>query len=133
MAGGSLVIKHDVAEVHEADHASLSDVQTPAGWTKAQVIWDLSVTGLDDVTCQCTNPVITYLTRAFLDGLEATGQTFEHGTAGPQAAVSGHNRRETPLLAASIERKALATPSSLNVHAAARRRQPWLISDADNE
>jgi hypothetical protein len=75
------------------------------------VIWDLGVTGLDDVTCQYTKPVITYPTRAFLDGLEAAGQNFEHAAAGLQAAVSDHNRRETPLFAASIERKALATPS----------------------
>ena len=35
--GGSLMVQHYVAEVHEPHHCrmvSLSDVQTPAGWTK---------------------------------------------------------------------------------------------------
>ena len=48
--GGTLMVQHYVAEVHEPHHCrmvSLSDVQTPAGWTKIQVIWDLSVTALD--------------------------------------------------------------------------------------
>jgi hypothetical protein len=90
VVGGSLLIQHYVAEVHEADHChmvSLSDVQTPAGWIKAQVIWDLSVTALDDATCQYTNLVITYPTRVFLDGLEAAGQTFEQAAAGLHAAA----------------------------------------------
>src|ERR1700744_1413157 len=78
--GGSLVVQHYVAEVHEAHHChmvSLSDLRTPVGWTKIQVIWDLSVTALDAETCQFTNLVISYPTRAFLDALEAAGQTFE--------------------------------------------------------
>src|SRR5262249_7572290 len=47
--GGTLMVQHYVADVHEPHHCrmvSLSDVQTPAGWTKIQVIWDLSVTAL---------------------------------------------------------------------------------------
>jgi hypothetical protein len=114
VVGGSLVVQHYVAEVHDPHHChmvSLSDLQTPAGWTKVQVIWDLSVTALDAGTCQYTNLVITYPTRAFLDGLEAAGQTFEEAAADLQGAVVDHNRLETPLYAASIERKAL-TPSS---------------------
>ena len=38
--GGSLMVQHYVAEVHEPHHCrmvSLSDVQTPAGWTKIHV------------------------------------------------------------------------------------------------
>ena len=38
--GGSLMVQHYVADVHEPHHCrmvSLSDVQTPAGWTKIQV------------------------------------------------------------------------------------------------
>jgi len=37
---------------------------------------------------------------------EKNGVTFENGAAASQAASSDHNRRETPLSAASIERKA---------------------------
>ena len=114
VVGGTLVIQHYVAEVQAAHHChmvSLSDVQTPAGWTSVQVIWDLSLTALDAKTCQFTNLVITHATNDFLDGLQATGQTFEQVAAGLQAAVSEHNRRETPLFAASIERRALAAPT----------------------
>ena len=85
---------------------SLSDLQTPLGWTKIHVIWDLSVTSLDAETCQFTNLVISYPTRAMLDMLEAAGQTFEATAAGLQEAVTEHNQLETPLFAASIERKA---------------------------
>lgn len=112
VVGGTLVVQHYVAKVLGAHHChmvSLSDVQTPAGWVKVQVIWDLRVAALDADTCQYTNLVITCPTRAFLDGLETAGQTFEHAAAGLQQAVSDHNRRETPLFAASIERKALTT------------------------
>jgi hypothetical protein len=61
--GGSLMVQHYVAEVHEPRHCrmvSLSDVQTPAGWTKIQVIWDLSVTSLDSASCRFTNQVLSY-------------------------------------------------------------------------
>jgi hypothetical protein len=114
VVGGTLVVQHYVAEVHEAQHChmvSMSDLQTPVGWTKVQVIWDLTVTALSSDSCEFTNLVITHPTQAFLDGLEAAGQTFEQTAARLQMAVAEHNRRETPLFAASIERKAL-TPSS---------------------
>ena len=67
--GGTLMVQHYVAEVHEPHHCrmvSLSDVQTPAGWTKIQVIWDLSVTALDAGSCRYTNQVLSYPTPAFL-------------------------------------------------------------------
>lgn len=112
VVGGSLVVQHYVAEVHEAHHChmvSLSDLQTPLGWAKVQVIWDLTVIALDAETCQFTNLVISYPTRGFLDALEAAGQPFEQTAVSLQEAVSDHNRRETPLFAASIERKARTT------------------------
>jgi hypothetical protein len=107
--GGGLVVQHYVAEVHEAHHChmvSLSDLQTPLGWTKIHVIWDLTITQLDAETCQLTNLVISHPTRAMLDMLEAGGQTFEETAAGLQEAVTEHNQLETPLFAASIERRA---------------------------
>ncbi|WP_155945861.1 hypothetical protein [Mycobacterium simiae] len=48
-------------------------------------------------------------THDFLDGLQVIGQRFEQAAGGRQAAVSDHNRPETPLFAVSIERRALAT------------------------
>src|SRR5262245_10475394 len=46
MIGGSLMVQHYVAEVHEPHHCrmvSLSDVQAQGGWTKICVISYLSV------------------------------------------------------------------------------------------
>jgi hypothetical protein len=56
--GGGLMVQHYVAEVHQPHHCrmvSLTDAQTPLGWTKIQVIWDLSVTALDPTTCKYTH------------------------------------------------------------------------------
>jgi hypothetical protein len=87
---------------------SLSDVQTPIGWTKIQVIWDLSVTALDSTSCRYTNQVLSYPTPAFLDMLKGAGISFDDAAADRQAATDDHNRRETALYAQSLERKALA-------------------------
>ena len=109
--GGNLMVQHYVAEVHEPHHCrmvSLSDVQTPAGWTKIQVIWDLSVTPLDSGSCQYTNQVLSYPTPAFLEMLKGAGIAFKDAVADRQAASDDHNRRETALYARSLERKALA-------------------------
>lgn len=109
--GGSLLIQHYVAEVHQPEHCrmvSLTDVQTPLGWTKIQVIWDLSVKAIDADTCQFTNTVTSYPTRGFLGVLAAAGQTFEQAAAERAVSIGDHNRRETALYAPSIERKALA-------------------------
>lgn len=114
IVGGTLVVQHYVAEVAEAHHChmvSLSDVQTPVGWTKVQVIWDLTVAAVDATTCQLTNLVITHPTDDFLDALPATGLSFDQSAADLQAAVSDHNSRETPLFAASMGRTALASVS----------------------
>jgi len=109
--GGSLMVQHYVAEVHEPHHCrmvSLSDVQTPAGWTKIHVIWDLSVTAVDSASCRYTNQVLSYPTPEFLETLKVAGISFEDTVADRQAATDDHNRRETALYAQSLERKALA-------------------------
>jgi hypothetical protein len=109
--GGSLMVQHYVAEIHEPHHCrmvSLSDVQTPAGWTKIQVIWDLSVTALDSTSCRYTNKVLSYPTPAFMKALKVAGISFEGAAADRQPASDDHNRRETALYANSLERKALA-------------------------
>jgi hypothetical protein len=113
--GGSLMVQHYVAEVHEPHHCrmvSLSDVQTPAGWTKIQVIWDLSVTALDSTSCRYTNQVLSYPTPAFMETLKVAGMSFEDAVAERQAASDDHNRRETALYAQSLERKALESVKS---------------------
>jgi hypothetical protein len=109
--GGSLLVQHYVAEVHEPHHCrmvSMSDVQTPNGWSKIQVIWDLSVVAEDAETCRYTNSVVSYPTPEFLDVLAAAGITFELAAQDRQEATVDHNRRETVQYAASIERAARA-------------------------
>ncbi len=90
---------------------SLSDVQTPSGWTKIQVIWDLSVVALDSGSCRYINQVLSYPTAAFLETLELAGIPFEDAVADRQAATDDHNRRETALYAQSLESMALARNS----------------------
>ena len=112
---GGLIIQHYVAEVLEPHHCrmvSLSDVQIPGGWSKVQVIWDLSVVEQADGTCRYTNDIGSRPTQGFLDMLAAQGLDFEEVAAKRQVAVVAHNQLETPLYAASMERKALAARST---------------------
>ena len=109
--GGSLMVQHYVAEIHEPHHCrmvSLSDLQTPAGWTKIWVIWDLSVTAVDSASCRYTNRVLSHPTPAFVEMLKVAGISFTDTVADRQAATDEHNRRETALYARSLERRALA-------------------------
>src|SRR5262245_29219098 len=91
-----------------AEWCRFSDVQTPAGWTKIQVIWDLSVKALDSGSCRYANRVLSYPTAAFLEMLQAAGISLKDAVADRQAASDDHNRRETALYAQSLERQALA-------------------------
>ncbi|WP_405512491.1 SRPBCC family protein [Streptomyces canus] len=108
--GGSLVIQHYVAEVHEPHHChmvSLSDAQTAGVWTKPHVTWDLRVEPIDDKTCRFINTVTVRPTQGFLDLLAQGDVSFDDAAAQQQAATHAHNQRETPLYAASMGRKAL--------------------------
>ncbi|MDW6057535.1 hypothetical protein SAZ11_05020 [Streptomyces sp. FXJ1.4098] len=114
MIGTGLVIQHYVAEIAEKHHChmvSLSDVLTPHGWTTVQVIWDLSAKDNGDGTVTYTNQVTSHPTQEFIEFNEKNGGTFEEAAAARQAASGDHNRRETPLFAASIARHALARSS----------------------
>lgn len=109
--GGTLLVEHYVGEILEPHHCrmvSLTDAQTPLGWTKIQVTWDLSVTKSGTDTCQYINRVQSYPTRGFLDILATAGQTLEQAAAERQASTDDHNRRETAKYAVSIGHKALA-------------------------
>ncbi|MFD4611849.1 hypothetical protein ACFWOT_28000 [Streptomyces sp. NPDC058440] len=112
---GGLIIQHYVAEVQEPHHClmvSLSDVQTPGGWSKVHVTWDLRVEAASDGTCRYTNAIGSRPTQGFLDMLAEQGLDFEDVAAKRQVAVVAHNQLETPLYAASMERKALASRSA---------------------
>lgn len=114
--GEGLVIQHYVAEVLEPHHCRMvshSDVYSPHGRSKVQVIWDLSVKAIDAGSCEYTNDVTGLTTPEFMTFIKTHGITVEQAAAARQAASSNHNSRETPLFAKSIERNALVRKSAL--------------------
>jgi hypothetical protein len=108
--GGSLMVQHYVETLGEKDHLileSVSDVFTPTGRTTIHVLWELSVKRIDERTSEFTNHVRSRATdemRAFLD---RQGIPFDVFRAQRQPMSIAHNKGETPLFAASIERAAL--------------------------
>ncbi|AXC11589.1 hypothetical protein ACPOL_2265 [Acidisarcina polymorpha] len=111
MIGKTLMIQHYVAEVATpalCRMVSVSDAFTPNGRTRVQVIWTLSAKRIDDLTCEYTNSVQAHPTAEFMEFIASHKISFEEAAAGRQRDGGDHNRRETPLFAASIERKALA-------------------------
>ena len=109
--GGSLVVQHYVEEIGDADHLRLvshSDLFTPMGRTKIDVVWDLQVTRIDDDSCRFTNTVHSSAPPEMLEFLARQGLAFEPFRAARRPNSEAHNRLETPLFAKSIERHALA-------------------------
>jgi len=109
------MVQHYIEEIAEPHHLRLisnSDVFTPAGRTKVGVIWDLSVTKIDTVTCEFTNEVHSSFTPELLDSLAKQGIPREVFQAARKPVSEAHNRQETPLFAKSIERHALSKASS---------------------
>jgi hypothetical protein len=111
MIGKTLMIQHYVAEVATpalCRMVSTSDAFTPNGRTRVQVIWTLSVKRIDDSSCEYTNSVIAHPTSEFMDFIGKHQISFDEAAAARQRDGGDHNRRETPLFAASIEKQALA-------------------------
>jgi hypothetical protein len=109
--GGSMIVQHYVQEVGEPDHlrfASHSDLFTPAGRTKIDVIWDLRVRRIDDATCEFTNTVHSSAPPELQEFLARQGLAFDAFAAARRPNSEAHNRQETPMFAKSIERHALA-------------------------
>ena len=116
MIGQTLMIQHYVAETataHLCRMISTSDAFTPSGRTRVQIIWTLSVKPVDDTHCEYTNSVIAHPTAAFMDFIAAHNISFEQAAAARQRDGGKHNRRETPLYAESIARRALAPQRAL--------------------
>jgi hypothetical protein len=109
MIGKTLMIQHYIAEVVTPTlcrMVSTSDAFTPNGHTRVQVIWTLSARRVDDKTCEYTNSVVAHPTAEFMDFIAKHSISFEDAAKGRQHDGGDHNRRETPLFAASIERRA---------------------------
>lgn len=106
-----LVVQHYVAEVAEPAYCrmnSISDVFTANGRTQVNVVWELIAEKIDDRRTRYTNKVTAHPTDAFMTFIQDRGVTYEDAAAARQAAGGDHNRRETPLFAASIARRALS-------------------------
>jgi hypothetical protein len=111
MIGAGLVVQHYVADEAGKTYCrmnSISDVFTAQGRTQVNVIWELIAEPMDDGRTLYTNRVTSHPTEAFVDFLKEHGLTLEGAAQARQEASSDHNRRETPLFAASIGRRALA-------------------------
>ena len=108
--GGSLMVQHYTEEISQRDHLRLvsnSDLFTPTGRTKIDVVWELSVKRIDDTSCQFTNRVHSSATPEMLDLLGKQGIPLEVFRSTRRPFSEAHNRQETPLFAKSIERHAL--------------------------
>ena len=108
--GDAFVVQHYVAEVQEPHFCrmvSISDSISPAGRTKLQVVWELSVKKVDNHTCEYTNHIHSTATDQTLTFFKEHGIQFEKAHAARQQASHAHNQEETPKFAKSIEQKAL--------------------------
>jgi putative intracellular protease/amidase len=113
--GDALVVQHYVAEIHEPHFCrmvSISDSISPAGRTKLQVVWELSVKRIDDQTCEYTNHIHSTATDETLEFLKSHNVPFETAREARQRASHAHNQEETPKFAKSIERRARSTSDS---------------------
>lgn len=107
--GGSPMVQHYQEEVSKPDHlilTSFSDVFGPTGRVTIHVHWELSVRKIDSNRCEFTNRVISHATDGMMKALDQQGVAFEAFRSQRQPHSIYHNRQETPLFAASIERAA---------------------------
>jgi hypothetical protein len=110
MIGETLMIQQYVGEMAKPDHChmvSISEAFSGIGHAKVQVIWDLSIKPLNANRCEFTNSFIAHPTEEFMTFLKEHNIDFEDAAKPRQAAGGDHNRRETPLFAESIKRRAL--------------------------
>jgi enoyl-CoA hydratase/carnithine racemase len=110
--GGSMIVQHYVEEIGEPDHLRLvshSDLFTPPGRTKIDVVWDLAVRRIDDATCELTNTVHSSAPPEMQEFIARQGLAFDAFAAARRPNSEAHNRQETPEFAKSIERHALGT------------------------
>jgi hypothetical protein len=111
MIGRTLMIQHHVAETataHLCRIISTSDAFTPNGRTRVQIIWMLSVKPVDETHCEYINSVFAHPTAAFVNFIAAHNISFKQAAAPRQRDGGEHNRRENPLFAESIARRASA-------------------------
>jgi len=110
MIGHALMVQRYVVGVATPSLCRLvstSEAFTPNGRTHVQVVWTLSVKRIDENTCEFVNRTTVHPTAEFMDFIAQHKIRFKDAAAARQHVEDEHNRRETPLMAASIERMAL--------------------------
>lgn len=108
--GGTLMVQHYVEKLAEKHHVvleSVSDIFPPSGRTTIHVRWELTVKPLDATRCEFTNHVRSHFTDELKTFLEHQGVPLDVFKVQRQPMSIAHNKQETPLFAASIERAAL--------------------------
>lgn len=109
---GNLLIQHYVEDISERDHCavnSVSDSLSPLGRTTLIIKWELKIKKLSDSSCELSNHVVISLTDHFIQLLTAAGVSdLEPIRIGMKDNLEAHNKEETPLFAANIEKKALS-------------------------
>jgi hypothetical protein len=110
MVGHALMVQRYVVETATptlCKLVSVSEVFTPNGRTRLQVVWTLSAKRIDEGTCEFLNHTVVHPTSEFMDFIAQHKIKFKDAVGARQHVEGEHNRRETPLMAASIERFAL--------------------------
>jgi hypothetical protein len=110
IVGGSMMVQHYVEDIARPDHLRLvshSDLFTPTGRTRIDVVWEMSVNRIDEKTCEFTNFVHSSAPPEMLDFLGKQGLALDLFRIARRPFSEAHNRQETPLFAKSIERHAL--------------------------
>jgi hypothetical protein len=102
-------VQHYIAEEVTPTYCrmnSISDVFTANGRTQVNVVWELIAEDAGNGRTLYTNKVTAHPTEAFMAFIAEHGINYEDAAAARQAAGGDHNRRETPLFAESIARRA---------------------------
>ena len=110
MIGHALMVQRYVAEIGTpalCKMVSISEAFTPNGRTRVQVVWTLSVKRIDENSCEFVNSMNVHPTAEFMEFIAQHKIKFKDAVGARQHVEGEHNRRETPLTAASIERLAL--------------------------
>jgi hypothetical protein len=110
MIGHALMIQRYVAETATPTACKLvssSEAFTPEGRTHVQVVRTLNVKKIDENTCELVSSITVHPTTEFMDFIAQHKIKFKDAVGARQHVEGEHNRRETSLMAASIERMAL--------------------------
>ena len=107
MIGHALMVQRyvvDTATPTLCKLISVSDAFTPNGRTRVQVVRTLKVKRVDEKTCELVSSMTVHPTAEFIDFIAQHKIKFKDAFGARQHVEDEHNRRETPLVAASVER-----------------------------